>query len=119
MTNWAFVAALSWLVVATIGLVVAVISALTIVSLEFAAEVAVLAVALPFAFAYGILVQRSATASLFGSAFGFGSALYVSLEFGPTKATLILIWLGVASTMAYRSLRAQVEPVATSGQARS
>ena len=119
MTIWAFAAALSWLVIATIGLVVAVVSAFTIVGLEFAGVVAVLAVALPFAFAYAVLVERSATGSIVASLFGFGSALYSLSEFGLTKATLILIWLGVASAMASRSLRPPADPLTTSAQARS
>jgi hypothetical protein len=103
MASWAFVAALSWLIVATIGFAVSIISLLTLFAIQFAAVVAVAAVAIPFLFARSILDQ-SATAAVFASVYAFGFAAYVLSEIGPSKGMLVLVWLGIASAMAAREL---------------
>jgi hypothetical protein len=101
MASWTFVAALSWLMVATIGFVVSIIFLLTLVLAEFAVLVGVAAVAIPFLFAQNIL-SGSATAGAFAALYSFALAVYVLSEFGPAKAMLVLFWLAIASALAAR-----------------
>ena len=109
MASWAFVAALSWLMVATIGFEVSVISLLTLWLVEFAALVGVAAVAIPFLFAQNIL-SRSATAGMFAALYGFGLAVYVLSETGPSTAMLVLVWLGIVPAMAAREASRSPRP---------
>ena len=105
MATWTFVAALSWLMVATIGLFVTIVSAFTVVAFSFAVLVGVAAVAIPFVVARGLL-ERSVTLGLLGAVYAFGMGAYAVSEFGLTSALVILVWLGLASGMATRELRA-------------
>lgn len=104
MASWAFVAALSWLTTATIGLVVSLIALLTLVAVEFAAVVALLGALVPFVLARSIL-SGSAMGGSFAAVFAFGLATYTMTEIGPTTAMLALLWLGFTSAMAGRAGR--------------
>jgi hypothetical protein len=109
MASWTFAAAVSWLVLATIGFAIAAIALLTLLAVQFAALVAVGAVAIPFLFARGI-VRQSSAAAMFASIYGFGLAAAALFELGPSIGMLSLIWLGAASAMAVRDL-ARTDPL--------
>jgi hypothetical protein len=101
LAPWAFVAALSWLVIATIGFVMAIIFALTLFAVDFAAVLGLTAAVIPFLVARGILL-RSATVGLFASVYALGLAIFFLLDLGPSTAIFALLWLVVVSAMATR-----------------
>ena len=101
MATWAFVAAVSWLVVATVGFAMTVILLLGLGLLPLATVLALAAAVVPMLFTRGT-VDRSTTAGLLASISAFGVAAYGLFSLGPSAGVLVLAWLGASSMMAAR-----------------
>lgn len=104
-TGWTIAASVSWFIVAFIALPVVVVSAFTIVGLEFAGQVAALGLSIPFALGYGIVSWRSSTWAVLGAAYAVLLGAWALASFGMSGGVLLLGWLAVTSSLAAMELR--------------
>lgn len=103
MMSWRFLAASSWMIVTTLGFVVSILSLLMLMRFDVAALVGIGAAVIPVILARAILGD-SGIAAMSAALYAFGCAAYLLYAAGPSRALLVLAWLGIASIMAGREL---------------